>query len=81
MKTVKTRRRKEYCKKASESTKSVVKYELSWMKAKIQTNPAAAFSAAGLPLRGILRFFRVAGTLDGSVPGGTSKSVVSIQRR
>lgn len=55
--------------------------EPSWRKSRIQPRPMMAFLAAGRPLRGIRLFFRVGGALLGSVPGGISKSVVSIQRR
>jgi hypothetical protein len=46
------------------------------MNAISQRVPYTPFVIAGMPLRGILRFLRVGGALDGSVPGGRVNIVV-----
>lgn len=53
----------------------------SLRKAKIQTIPDTALMVAGVPLRGMRRFFRVGGRCEGSVPFGMSNMVVESQRR
>lgn len=47
-------------------------------KRNIHMSPEAALTAAGMPLLGIFRCFRVRGREDGSVPGGTSNILVTI---